>query len=96
MYHVRATFGTAARIMRQLSHDHRTIALIFVVPCLLLALLHWLFEGSEKTFTAIAPALLGVFPFVLMFINEHLEIHQVLNDCQIVINCRRLRNVSYP
>ena len=68
MYHVRATFGTAARIMRQLSHDHRTIALIFVVPCLLLALLHWLFEGSEKTFTAIAPALLGVFPFVLMFI----------------------------
>ena len=67
-YHLKVTFATAARILRQLSHDHRTVALIFVVPCLLLALLHWLFEDSENTFTAIAPALLGVFPFVLMFI----------------------------
>jgi len=68
MYHLKVTLATSARIMQQLSHDHRTLALIFVVPCLLLALLHWLFEGSEKTFTTIAPALLGVFPFVLMFI----------------------------
>jgi ABC-2 type transport system permease protein len=68
MYHLKLTFATAARILRQLSHDHRTLALVFIVPCLLLALLHWLFEDSEQTFAAIAPALLGVFPFVLMFI----------------------------
>jgi ABC transporter DrrB family efflux protein len=68
MYHVRATLGTARRILRQLSHDPRTIALIFVVPCLLLALLRWLFDEQQATFNHVAPALLGIFPFVIMFI----------------------------
>jgi ABC-2 type transport system permease protein len=68
MYHLRATQATASRVLRQLSHDPRTLALIFIVPCLLLALLHWLFQDSAATFDHIAPALLGVFPFVIMFI----------------------------
>lgn len=68
IYHARASVATARRILRQLSHDPRTLLMIFVVPCLLLALLRWLFEDSPATFDAVAPALLGVFPFVLMFI----------------------------
>lgn len=68
MYHVKATFATTQRILRQLSHDPRTIALIFIVPCLLLALLKWLYEDSTATFNHIAPALLGIFPFVIMFL----------------------------
>lgn len=68
MYHVRTTFSTAGRIMRQLSHDPRTIALIFIVPCLLIALLRWLFSNDLTTFNHIAPALLGVFPFIIMFL----------------------------
>ena len=68
MHHLRMTFATAGRILRQLSHDHRTVALIFVVPCLLMALLRWLFSEDLVTFDRIAPALLGVFPFVIMFI----------------------------
>lgn len=68
MYHVTATFATAGRILRQLSHDHRTVALIFIMPCLLLALLRWLFDENIGTFTNIAPALLAIFPFTLMFI----------------------------
>lgn len=68
MYHLRVTFSTASRIMRQLSHDPRTIALIFVVPCLLIALLRWLFSDNMTTFNHIAPALLGVFPFIIMFL----------------------------
>lgn len=68
MYHLRATFATMHRILRQLSHDHRTIALIFVVPCLLMTLLWWLFDENDTLFSQIAPALLGVFPFVIMFI----------------------------
>jgi len=68
MYHFRATFATVGRILRQLAHDPRTVLLIFVVPCLLLALLRWLFEDNQATFDRIAPALLGIFPFVLMFI----------------------------
>ena len=68
MYHVKATCATAGRILRQLSHDHRTVALIFIVPCLLLALLRWMFTDTIDTFNHFAPALLGVFPFVIMFI----------------------------
>lgn len=68
MYHFRATLATTLRILRQLSHDHRTVALIFLVPCILLGLLRWLYEVNLDVFDQIAPALLGVFPFVIMFI----------------------------
>lgn len=68
MYHLRATFATAGRILQQLSHDHRTVAMIFVVPCLLLALLRWMFEENLATFNIIAPALLAIFPFIIMFL----------------------------
>ena len=68
MYHVKTTFATAGRILQQLSHDPRTIALIFLVPCLLLALLRWMFTDTIDTFNHFAPALLGVFPFIIMFI----------------------------
>ena len=68
MYHLQATFSTAARILRQLSHDHRTVAMIFVVPCVLLALLRWLYSDNLVIFDQIAPALLGIFPFVIMFL----------------------------
>lgn len=68
MYHVAATLATAGRILRQLSHDHRTLALVFLVPCVLLGLLRWLYTDNLTVFDSIAPALLGVFPFVIMFI----------------------------
>jgi ABC-2 type transport system permease protein len=68
MYHIRATLATTRRVLRQLGHDHRSLALIFVVPCLLLGLLKWLYSDNTATFTFIAPALLAIFPFVIMFI----------------------------
>lgn len=68
MYHISATFATSHRILRQLSHDPRTIALIFLVPCILLGLLRWLYDGNLDTFNVIAPALLGIFPFIIMFL----------------------------
>jgi len=68
MYHVKATFATAWRILRQLSHDPRTILLIFIVPCLLLSLLRWMFDNNLTAFNHFAPGLLGLFPFVIMFI----------------------------
>jgi ABC transporter DrrB family efflux protein len=68
MYHVKATFATTGRILHQLSHDPRTIALIFLVPCILLSLLRWMFTDNIDTFNHFAPALLGVFPFIIMFI----------------------------
>lgn len=67
-YHLRATGATTLRILRQLSHDPRTLGLIFIVPCILMALFRWLFEDNLTVFDQVSPALLGVFPFVIMFI----------------------------
>lgn len=68
MYHVRTTLATTKRILGQLSHDHRTIALMLIAPCLLIGLLWWVFSENERMFDAVAPAMLGVFPFVVMFL----------------------------
>jgi ABC-2 type transport system permease protein len=68
MYHLRVTLATTGRILRQLSHDPRTLVMIFVVPCLLMTLLRWLYSDQIAIFNHIAPALLGIFPFIIMFI----------------------------
>lgn len=61
------TLATAARVLRQVRSDPRTIALILVVPCVLLGLLAWIYT-STPVFDGIGPALLGVFPMIVMFI----------------------------
>ncbi|NUT46518.1 MAG: ABC transporter permease [Saccharothrix sp.] len=61
------TLATAKRILTQLRHDHRTVALMVLLPSLLLVLLRYVFD-SEQAFSRAAPALLGVFPFTIMFI----------------------------
>ncbi|MGH2806362.1 MAG: ABC transporter permease [Actinomycetota bacterium] len=63
-----ATFATAARILRQLRRDHRTIGLVLVLPPILLALFKYVFDGQPETFDRIGPALVGLFPFVIMFL----------------------------
>lgn len=60
--------ATAARVLRQLSHDHRTLVLIFLMPSVLLILLNYVFEGSPQTFDRVAPMLLGIFPLTMMFL----------------------------
>lgn len=64
----RLTFATAGRILRQLRHDRRTIALILVVPTVLLTLLRYLYEASPLLFDRIGLIMLGVFPLVIMFL----------------------------
>ncbi|WP_158888843.1 ABC transporter permease [Amycolatopsis anabasis] len=61
------TSATARRILTQLRHDPRTVALLILVPSLLMVLLRFVFN-SEQMFNRIAPALLGVFPFLIMFL----------------------------
>lgn len=65
--HLRLTFATTARVLRQLSHDKRTIALVFVVPVVLMGLLAWIYSDNIFIFDRIGPALLGIFPFIMMF-----------------------------
>ena len=59
--------ATAARVLRQLRHDPRTLVMIFVVPCALLTLLWWVYDGAP-VFQSIAPALLALFPLLIMFL----------------------------
>jgi ABC transporter DrrB family efflux protein len=59
--------ATTRRVLEQLRRDPRTIVLLLVVPCALLALLWWVLEDRGPIFDAIGAPLLAVFPFILMF-----------------------------
>ncbi|MFV0134441.1 ABC transporter permease [Streptomyces sp. HMX87] len=62
------TTATAARVLRQLAHDPRTIALLLLIPCVMLLLLRYVFDGSPRTFDNIGASLLGIFPLITMFL----------------------------
>jgi ABC-2 type transport system permease protein len=64
----RVTLATAWRVLRQLRRDRRTLALVLLVPPLLLTLLKYVFYGQEETFNRVGPPLVGIFPFVTMFL----------------------------
>jgi len=60
--------ATAERVVRQLRRDRRTLALVLVVPPALLALFKYVFEAQPATFERIGAPLVGLFPFILMFL----------------------------
>src|ERR1700712_5976983 len=70
----RLTTATAARALRQLRHDHRTVAMLLVLPSALLGLLYLIWAdvptgpGQADTFDRIGLTMLGIFPFVVMFL----------------------------
>jgi ABC-2 type transport system permease protein len=64
----RITFAIARRVLTQLRRDHRTVALLLVVPCVLLTLLWWMFDGDDVLFNRFGPPLLALFPFIVMFL----------------------------
>jgi ABC-2 type transport system permease protein len=61
------TLATAARVLRQLRRDPRTVALLVAVPVLLEVLLKFVLDGQPETFQRIGGPLLGLFPFITMF-----------------------------
>lgn len=63
----RLTFATAARVLAQIRHDPRTVALLLLVPSLLIGLMAWIFTDTP-VFNTLGPALLGLFPFTIMFV----------------------------
>lgn len=64
----RATTSTAGRILKQLHHDKRTVALLVVLPSLLLTNVWAMFNGDHGSFDRVGLALLGLFPFITMFL----------------------------
>jgi ABC-2 type transport system permease protein len=65
---IRATLATAARVLGQLRHDRRTVALLLVVPVALLILFKYVYQDSPQVFDRIGPIMLGLFPFITMFL----------------------------
>ena len=65
---VRATVAVAARVLAQLRRDPRTLALVIGVPALLETLLEQILAGRAGMFQHIGAPLLGLFPFVTMFL----------------------------
>jgi ABC-2 type transport system permease protein len=65
---LRVTGAFVRRVLEQLRRDPRTIALIIAVPCVLQVLLQQLFGRNSHVFQTIGTPLLGLFPFITMFL----------------------------
>jgi ABC-2 type transport system permease protein len=59
--------ATARRVLTQLRHDPRTIAMMVAVPAVLMILLRYV-VANPLVLNRVAPEYIGVFPFVIMFI----------------------------
>ncbi|MDR1806998.1 MAG: ABC transporter permease [Propionibacteriaceae bacterium] len=59
--------ATAARVLKQLRNDRRTIALLVVMPSVLIGLFAWLFNSGQM-FQRVGPVVLALFPFLMMFL----------------------------
>src|SRR3954465_3510836 len=70
----RLTSATAGRVLRQLRHARRTIAMMLVLPSLLLGLLYLLWKdlptlpGQPSVFDQVGLTMIAIFPFVVMFL----------------------------
>lgn len=62
------TFATVGRVLRQLGHDPRSIALMLVAPSLLVGLFAWLFVDQDGVFDQFGGPILALFPFIVMFL----------------------------
>lgn len=64
----RLALATASRVLAQLRGDHRTVAMLLVVPVLLLTLLRYIFDDATGAFDRVGGPLLALFPFVSLFL----------------------------
>jgi ABC-2 type transport system permease protein len=62
----RITLATTVRVLAQIRHDRRTIALLLVVPSVLLFLLQQLL--GDLQFDRLGAPMVGMFPFITMFL----------------------------
>jgi ABC-2 type transport system permease protein len=63
-----ATLSTAGRVLRQLRNDKRTVAMLLALPALLLTNVWAMYDGRHEAFDRVGLALLGLFPFITMFL----------------------------
>ncbi len=66
---LRITLAVAGRVLTQLRRDHRTLAMLLLLPTLLISLLWWMYHDTGgAVFDRVGPALLAMFPFTVMFL----------------------------
>ncbi|MFI6338854.1 ABC transporter permease [Streptomyces sp. NPDC050535] len=65
---VRLMLSTTGRVLGQLRHDRRSIGLLIGAPLLLLTLIYFMFEKNGPLLDRVLLIMLGVFPFLLMFL----------------------------
>jgi ABC-2 type transport system permease protein len=71
---LQAYTASTTRILRQLAADHRTVAMMLLVPSLIITLMYFMFEqvptrpGVPSGFNNACLILLGVFPLLVMFL----------------------------
>jgi ABC-2 type transport system permease protein len=69
-----AYLATTGRILRQLAGDHRSVAMILVVPAAVITLMYFMFHdtphppGTPTPFNNACLVMLGVFPLIVMFL----------------------------
>ncbi len=70
----RALGATAIRVLRQVRADHRSLAVLLVLPLMLLTLLYFMFSdvptppGTPTHFDRFGTIMLGILPFIVMFV----------------------------
>jgi len=65
----RVTLAVTRRVLVQLRRDRRTSVMLLVLPCVIMTLLWWMFQDKPGFgFGALAPALLALIPFIIMFL----------------------------
>ncbi len=62
------SWATSKRVLLQLKHDPRTLALMFLAPTLLLTILKFVYWSEPRIFQHFAGSMLGVFPMLTMFL----------------------------
>jgi ABC-2 type transport system permease protein len=65
---VRGAVATTARVLRQLRHDPRTVALLLGVPALLMTIFRFVYDHEHAAFERAGPSLMVLFPLVTMFL----------------------------
>ena len=65
----RRTLATASRVLTQLRHDHRSMAIMLVLPCVIFGLVAWMFNSRPGSFVdTVGPMLIALFPALIMFL----------------------------
>lgn len=66
--HPRLLLATTGRILRQLRHDHRTLGIVTVIPLVIIALMHYIFDQRQPMVSQLEARMIVIFCITIMFL----------------------------